>query len=415
MWLICPHLHALDSSACAAAQACSMPPLNSPGTMSLESGREFWVTLKGKPSRQASSWPGWKKRAWSQRLFSAATSATWTPDLCGMNSASLPQVCPASPTAPQENREVLKMLGAGALETAHSHMRCASSKKVSPPWSVSKMCRSGSRVARSVNLAKRYALWVMRSKTRSSSVRAMWAQAIGESESSSWPTCRANEAGSSYQRDRGEKGRERLTLNGLTRGWRTPRCNTGPSTDAQHLSLDGQAREWPTPMSRDSDASGGPGFATLPRKVKEWPTPDASIGLGNRISKNPPGTPRESGAKASIVLNNAVAWWPTPAARDDRAGANSVESLKKRSAQRWGLQLPNFIIHCLPPALSPETGPASSIMLPGSPRHLNPAFVCWLMGWPWHWTRPDPTSFGAEATALWWARQQQALCIFSNG
>lgn len=413
MWLIPSNLSALDCSASAVAPACSTSPSNSPGSTSLASARVWWVSQKGKPTPQVSSWPGWKKRVWSKRLFSAATSETWTPDLCGDLLTSLPPDCPASLTAPQASSRALKMPVAGAAGMDPCPMRCASLKKQSPPWSASKMCRSGSRAGRSENLAMRYARWVTRSKTRSLPVRAKWVQAIAASASSYWPTCRANEANSSYQRDRGEKGKERPTLNGLTREWRTPRNNTGPSTDAQHLSLDGQAREWPTPMSRDSDESGGPGFATLPRKVKEWPTPAA------RDFRSANSANRRALIMTGSQLPNFVAHnWPTPRTSDVTSGRGVVElngTFYRPGPHRLGDGLSDvsegfFLL----PGLSLETGPTSLPPLPTYPRRLNPVFVCWLMGWPWHWTLSEVTSFGAEATALWWARQQQLLCIFSN-
>jgi len=380
MWLIPPSLHVPDCSPCAVVSACSTPPSNSPGIMSLGSGHEFWVTLSGKPLRRPSSWPGWKNRAWSQRLFSAATSEAWTPDLCGGGAASLPLDYPASLTAVPENNAALKTPGAGAVATDRSRTRCASSGNARPPWSASRMSLNGSLKGRSVNLVTRYRLWVTRSKTRSLFVRQTWAQAIAVNGSSSWPTVRANESTGKWQRDQGMRGAERLTLNGRACLWPTVRSNAGTGADASKRdggpTLRTLVREWPPPNAVDCENSGGPGFrATLTRVVKGW---------------------------------------PTPAARDGQAGANTLEGLNKRTAQRFGVQLPNFVTHCLPLVLSAPPGPALSENPPTLPRRLNPAFVCWLMGWPWHWTRAEPTSFGAEATASWWRRQQQLLCIFSN-
>jgi hypothetical protein len=44
-------------------------------------------------------------------------------------------------------------------------------------------------------------------------------------------------------------------------------------------------------------------------------------------------------------------------------------------------------------------------------KRLNPAFVCWLMGWPWFWTHPGLTSSGPAATAftLWLLASRSAL------
>src|SRR5262249_15772429 len=52
----------------------------------------------------------------------------------------------------------------------------------------------------------------------------------------------------------------------------TPRNNTGPSTDAKHLSLDGYIQMWPTPTSNDGKNAGyqvmnGRLYPTLPGAV----------------------------------------------------------------------------------------------------------------------------------------------------
>jgi hypothetical protein len=41
--------------------------------------------------------------------------------------------------------------------------------------------------------------------------------------------------------------------------WPTPRCNTGPSTDRRHLSLDGAVRRYPTPRCSGSSMGGDSG------------------------------------------------------------------------------------------------------------------------------------------------------------
>lgn len=48
-------------------------------------------------------------------------------------------------------------------------------------------------------------------------------------------------------------------------------------------------------------------------------------------------------------------------------------------------------------------------------RRLNPAFVCWLMGWPWWWTQAAPISFAAQEMALWRSKLLQALLNLLDG
>lgn len=65
----------------------------------------------------------------------------------------------------------------------------------------------------------------------------------------------------------------------------------------------------------------------------------------------------------------------------------------------------------------PQTpdGATSSPAIPAARQRLNPVFVCWLMGWPSHWTRAEPISFGAQATASWRSRLQRDLsCLLGD-
>jgi hypothetical protein len=59
-----------------------------------------------------------------------------------------------------------------------------------------------------------------------------------------------------------------------------------------------------------------------------------------------------------------------------------------------GEQLNNFVEHRLSSLqdLPISDGPESSQGGPTSRRRLNPAFGCWLMGWPCWWTNPAITS-----------------------
>lgn len=186
-----------------------------------------------------------------------------------------------------------------------------------------------------------------------------------------WPTCRV--ATGSYTRDRGQKGAERLTLEGEARAF--------PLGSA-----------WPTPAVVDSERDG-----TDLRQM--------TIDAGER------------GARKGISLHHEVANWPTPAARDYRS-PNSQDSQDRRNdGSSRGQQLPNFVEHMWStPAVADVTGGrmarsgnrANELLLNGqtaslsshldpttstagatrstSGLQLNPLFVEWLMGWPAGWT-----------------------------
>ena len=70
-------------------------------------------------------------------------------------------------------------------------------------------------------------------------------------------------------------------------------------------------------------------------------------------------------------------------------------------------QLPNFVAHCFSrPALVPNSGPASSKGTRISRPRLNPAFVCFLMNWPWWWTRTEPMPFAAREMESYLLKQR---------
>jgi hypothetical protein len=138
----------------------------------------------------------------------------------------------------------------------------------------------------------------------------------------------SNSQGNEYTRDGGKPGQERLTLSG-------------------------QAQQWPTPRATDGTKGG----------------------------------PNQAGSKGDLMLPSAAAQWPTPASRDYRT-PNSQESQQSRN-HKGGEQLPNFVEHHFShPVHSTLDGRELSPTGRTLRRRLNPAFGCWLMGWPIWWTSP---------------------------
>lgn len=76
-----------------------------------------------------------------------------------------------------------------------------------------------------------------------------------------------------------------------------------------------------------------------------------------------------------------------------------------------GEQLNNFVEHRFSSPLAPvmNAGPESSPTAPTSRRRLNPAFGCWLMGWPCWWTNPAITSCARSEMELYRSRLQSQL------
>lgn len=109
-----------------------------------------------------------------------------------------------------------------------------------------------------------------------------------------------------------------------------------------------------------------------------------------------------------LTLTDQAQQWPTPASRDYRT-PNSQESQESRK-HTGGEQLPNFVEHHFShPVLSTLDGRPLSPTDRTLPRRLNPAFVCWLMGWPIWWTNPALTSCAKSEMALYRCRLQWHL------
>lgn len=118
----------------------------------------------------------------------------------------------------------------------------------------------------------------------------------------------------------------------------------------------------------------------LEGQVCQWATPNAH----ERTQ-----SPRE--VDHGIQLANQVDCWPTPNARDHKG--TDLESRSGGTSLGHAAQTGEFS-HRDREATGAESPKRST-------RRLNPAFVCWLMGVPWFWTRAEPISCGAEATAAY--------------
>ena len=204
----------------------------------------------------------------------------------------------------------------------------------------------------------------------------------------------SNSAGNAYTRDHGQEGQERPTLTGQTTHWQTP-----AAADA----------------CRTGNYGRGEGNPTFAEQTAQWPTPCANEPTGQLRMKQDRETRDETMAGSyHLQLGRLVEQWQTPASRDFRT-PNSQESQESRTIH-GGEQLPNFVAHhFLPQVQTILDGQASSMPavsvhgkeLSPTPRpahvlgrlRLNPAFACWLMGWPWWWTNPALTSSAKSAMA----------------
>lgn len=276
----------------------------------------------------------------------------------------------------------------------------------------------------------------------------------GESGCSSWPTIRAHEVGD-YQTQR--VGPPVQTLTGVAEDqWPTPRAKEDncsvEATDARAArarekyeageygdnsgppsmnSLNYATQQWTTPVATDRANRGNRarkdpsnhkgGESNLADDVQQWQFPGAMGGgsvsrggdqvgepllAGQATAWQTPHTPtaHASDNSETTYLGRQVADWPTPNARDwkgcDLATRNGGASLSH------AVETGEFTHTKSSPQDLTPTGAESP---KPSGRRLNAAFVCWLMGAPWFWTRAEPISCGAEETELWRCKVQSHL------
>lgn len=464
---------------------------SSPASGTSEDKVAFYVTLSGKPQLRRRSWLGWKKRAWSQRLFGAATSRTsiirsWL----DASTASRPGFL-ASPGVPPASATE-KPTSAGSGPTSLEQFQ--KSNRHFAGW---KTCgdlflAAGS----SSSLLTLPASGSMLNGVLSP--QPPLALPTSATESSSWPTATAQDGDSSG----GSEPRNR-TLNDATQVWRSP-CATEAERgvkqrptlkDGEH-SLVTQIENWATPVAafgrggaedpakkEARQRANGGGTSDLLIQAQQWPSPNVPNGGRTTNTSNY----REDGSKQQAELSAVAALWPTPDAslmndgqtEEARAKRKARELEKKYNgngggeplayvvrmwptpmtaddgdkvtpashqggltiaARQWptiasrdyrspnakpfserggglkGEQLPNFVAsHFSPRVLGMNSGETSSLPARKLRQRLNPVFVCLLMGWPWFWTRAEPTSFGALETALWRSRLQWHLSSLLGG
>jgi hypothetical protein len=188
------------------------------------------------------------------------------------------------------------------------------------------------------------------------------------SNSHMWPTPKAHEPG--------------MTAKTTGRGVEKSTHLTTQVALAEGMIDRNTGRLWPTPQAHKITRSG----EIVNADGTEWD------GLSKPHSKT-------TGRPITTALADAVAMWPTPAARDCK-GANSREHCETNGTGRKHMdQLPNAVAHpdlrfATPQARDFRTGQQSRWENPERTRNLNdqiggqlnPTWVEWLMGWPLGWT-----------------------------
>ena len=399
MWLFIPSNY-VPVSACS-EKACA------PHSSILESSIEPFFTWNAKPQPPANLSRLWKREPLIRRLSgltcSRSTAQLGAEQWIASLRASRAKTCP-SPAA------VLGLTASDRACSLTSYTLPTIAMRASSFWRTSQ-----------ASLLPPPPLWT-KPKANSKSARPpeSW---------ENWPTVGGMRSGSLFQRPTWAPAMAALDGSALLGEWLTPNVpNGGRSVSAdlvasrgmtstgekRTVGLESQSKHWMTPSVSNSQGNeytrdrgqAGAERLSLTGQAKHWPSPRATDG-----SK---GGPNQAGSKGDLMLPSAAAQWPTPASRDFRT-PNSQESQESRN-HSGGEQLPNYVEHhFLRPAHSTLDGrklsPTDRIL----PRRLNPAFGCWLMGWPIWWTNPALTSSARSAMASYRFALQSQLSRLCDG
>lgn len=189
--------------------------------------------------------------------------------------------------------------------------------------------------------------------------------------------------------------------------WATPQAySTQGSNTPTQVKLDIEAKNWQTPTTMDSEQAGGKGRKA--RRNKSTLSLDAELWATPRSKEGNEDYAKLDRSRTGLDLKTQSALWPSPQARDERSGEAKADYGNSRPLNEAVL---SFSLPVLDQTSGRPLSPTRRILR----RRLNPAFVCWLMGWPMWWTRAEPISFAAQETGLWRSRLRLLLRSYFEG
>jgi len=170
----------------------------------------------------------------------------------------------------------------------------------------------------------------------------------------------------------------------------TPRTSASGSIGSQATwttprRSDGNTESYAAAMKELTRASkGGAKKLTLDVHYATWPTPTKADGDGGHTMGTASATgKRENGTKITVSLPGVVkivSTWPTPTSQDCARGVGTI------LPQDTGIPLPQRVAQAI------GTTTFGSPEQTGNRGALNPAFPCWLMGFPIAWQMCYPSA-----------------------
>ena len=346
---------------------------------------KWWATSSGTPMLVDLSWRGWRNRPWILLLCSLERFKTWT------EANSLVTLMSSAGGSHANHIQLLEI----KKETKTTELSGTSSPEslpsVDPPWSSSRTSQL-SLLGEDFDLSGRnYADWVMNSQIRSSLALETLARHMNVRGSSFWPTATSTDQKMSGVSENWSKESGRhsgTTLTDAAKNWATPTAHDGrrpgkgdKSTQGRNLKREVNERVWPTPAARDVKGTNSKSYAARGGATKGEQLPN-------------------------FVKHQVGPWargeYPTPSAT--RYGSSQNEGSVAHDRPSRGTPSLETWASSLPAQTTKIDGEESSKSNHTFVPRLNPAFVSWLMGYPWFWTRATPISFGAAETRWWLLR-----------
>jgi hypothetical protein len=196
------------------------------------------------------------------------------------------------------------------------------------------------------------------------------------SANSSWLTPRATDI------QDGEKNETFI----LRMGDRSANCSQSLAAQVSRNWLPKLEEKWQTPVASELEGGGKKsrqGEVKLKLQAQNWPTPYGMSGI-DRTGK----------VGAGGEFQKYIEKWSTPKASElDRAICTSELNRHTTALQ---VQAHHFSHQVQGQNSGNQLSPHNHTLR----RRLNPAFACWLMGWPWWWTNFVPYSFALQEMAL---------------